>query len=63
MIYPISVKNSKIKIKPEYMDKEKLYYCLFNNKIILFYKDTYDALNCFEIEEDELVNKIKSLSK
>jgi hypothetical protein len=42
------------------MEKEKLYHCIFNDKIILAYKDHQDFLNCYEIEEPDLVKKIKS---
>ena len=56
----ISVNNDGIKLKPDIMEKEKLYHCIFNEKIILAFKDHQDFLNCFEIEEAEIVNKIKS---
>ena len=56
----ISVNDDGIKLKPEIMEKEKLYYCTFKEKIILAFKDQQDFLNCFEIEESEIVNKIKS---
>ena len=51
MIDAISVNDDGVKLKPEIMDK---------NKIILAFKDHQDFLNCFEIEELEIVNKIKS---
>ncbi len=56
----ISVNDDGVKFKPEIMEKEKLYHCVFKEKIILVYKDHQDFLNCFEIEESEIVNKIKS---
>ena len=56
----ISVNDDGVKLKPEIMEKEKLYHCVFNNKIILAFKDHQDFLNCFEIEESEIVNRIKS---
>lgn len=56
----ISVNDDGIKLKPDIMEKEKLYHCIFNEKIILAFKDHQDFLNCFEIEEAEIVNKIKS---
>ena len=56
----ISVNGDGVKLKPEIMEKEKLYHCVFNNKIILAFKDHQDFLNCFEIEESEIVNRIKS---
>ncbi len=56
----ITANDDGVKLKPEIMEKEKLYYCIFKDKIILAFKDHQDFLNCFEIEESEIINKIKS---
>ena len=60
MSYPIIAEKEGIKIKPELMEKEKLYHCHFQDKIILVFKDMQEFLQCFEIEEKELVQKIKN---
>ena len=60
MDYPITANDDGIKIKPEQMENEKLYHCVFKKKILLVYKDSQDFLNCYEIEEEELVNQIKN---
>ena len=60
MDYPILVNKEGINIKPEFMIKEQLYHCIFQNKVLLVYKDSQDFLNCYEIEEDILVDKIKN---
>lgn len=60
-MYPISQSDDGVKIQPELMDKEKLYHCIFKDKVLLFYKDVQDVLNCYEIEEVELVQKIKAI--
>ena len=60
MIDAISVNDDGVKLKPEIMENEKLYHCIFNNKIILAFKDHQDFLNCFEIEELEIVNRINA---
>jgi len=57
---PISVGDSGVNLKPELMEKEKLYHCIFKDKIILVFKDSQDVLNCYEIEEESLVNKVKN---
>ena len=44
------------------MEQEKLYHCIFKDKVLLIYKDVQEILNCYEIEEQELVQKIKSIS-
>ncbi len=60
MDYPISSDENGINIKPELMEKEKIYYYEFKGKILLLFKDSQDFLNCYEIEEEDLVNHIKS---
>ena len=56
----ITANDDGVKLKPEIMEKEKLYHCIFKDKIILAFKDQQDFLNCFEIEEAEIVNRVKS---
>ena len=62
MAYPITPEDDGVKIQPEKMEKEKLYHCIFQDKVLLFYKDVQDVLNCYEVEEKELVQKIKNAS-
>lgn len=59
MEYPVSVDENGIKFKPEKMEREKLYRCIFKNKAILVFKDSQDVMNCYEIEETDLVEKIR----
>ena len=56
----ITANDDGVKLKPEIMKNEKLYHCIFKDKIILAFKDHQDFLNCFEIEEPKIVNEIKS---
>ena len=56
---PISADENGINFKPEKMEKEKLYHCIFKNKAMLGFKDSQDVLNCYEIEDVDLVEKIK----
>lgn len=57
---PLSSGEDGINIKPEQMEKEKLYHCIFKDKILLVFKDFQDVLNCYEIEEKNLVDKVKN---
>ena len=57
---PIEVNDDGVKLKPEIMEPEKFYHCLFKEKVILVFKDHQEFLNCFEIEESDIVEKIKS---
>ena len=56
---PISINEDGINLKPENMEKEKLYHCIFKNKAMLVFKDSQDVLNCYEIEQEDLVKEIK----
>ncbi|QLH06457.1 hypothetical protein [Nitrosopumilus ureiphilus] len=62
MGYPVSADENGINLKPEKMEKEKLYHCIFKNKAMLVFKDSQDVLNCYEIEQEDLVEKIRKAS-
>ncbi len=62
MDYPVVAEPEGIKIKPELMEIEKLYYCIYQDKVMLFFKDQNELLNCYEIEEKEIVETIKKSS-
>ncbi len=59
MDYPVSADENGVNLKPEKMEKEKLYHCIFKNKAFLIFKDLQDVLNCYEIEEEDLVEQIR----
>ncbi len=59
MDYPITVESEGVKIKSEKMEVDKMYYCIYQEKILLFYKDQNDMLNCYEIEEKDIVEEVK----
>lgn len=59
MDYPVTVNPEGIKIKLENMEVDKLYYCIYQDKIELFFKDQNQILNCYEIEEKEIVDEVK----
>ena len=63
MSYPLSSGKDGIKIQPDKMEPETLYHCIFQNRIMLVYKDQNEILNCYEIDEDEIVSKVKASSK
>ena len=60
MTYPISAEKDGVKIKPELMEKEKMYHCIFNDKVVLIFNDQNEILNCYEIEDEQIVSKVKS---
>ena len=60
MPYPLTTGKDGIKIQPDKMESETLYYCIFQNKIMLVYKDHNEILNCYEIDDDVIVSKVKA---
>ena len=62
MSYPLSSEKDGIKIKPDKMQPETLYHCLFQNKVLLVYRDQNEILNCYEIDDNEIVSKVKEAS-
>jgi hypothetical protein len=62
MDYPVVAESEGIKLKPELMEIEKLYFCIFQDKVMLFFKDQNELLNCYEIEDKEIVETVKSSS-
>jgi len=63
MSYPLSSGKDGIKIQPDKMESEILYHCIYQNKIMLVYKDHNEILNCYEIDEDEIISKVKASNK
>jgi len=63
MSYPLSSEKDGIKIQPDKMQPETLYHCVFQNKVMLVYKDHNEILNCYEIDDAEIVLKVKTSSE
>jgi len=53
----IDIEN-KIKINPESMIIEKLYPIIYENSIFLFYKDENELINCYEITDKSIIEKV-----
>ena len=62
MDYPVITEPEGVKIKPEKMEIDKLYHCIFQDRVLLFFKDQVGMLNCYEMDEKELVDSIKQSS-
>jgi len=59
MDYPVSADENGLNLKPEKMEKEKIYHCIFKDKAFLIFKDSQDVLNCYEVEQEDLVEQIR----
>jgi len=62
MPYPLTSEKDGIKIQPDKMKPETLYHCVFQNKVMLVYKDQNEILNCYEIDDNEIVSKVKEVN-
>ena len=58
--YPIVAKNDGIVIKTEKMEVDKIYHCIYQDKVFLFFKDEQQLLNCYEVEDVETAETIRS---
>ncbi len=59
MDYPIVVESEGVKIRSEKMEVDKMYYCIYQEKILLFYKEQNEMLNCYEIAEKDIVEEVR----
>ena len=58
MEYPVIAEKDGIKIKPENMDVDKMYYCIYENKVYIFYIDEDKLTHCYEVEDAKVVEEI-----
>ncbi|RMF30644.1 MAG: hypothetical protein D6752_03680 [Candidatus Nitrosothermus koennekii] len=58
----MAVRSSKdgIIIKSEDMEKDKIYTCIHENRVFLFFKNELGLLNCYEVQDEEVAEKIKA---
>ena len=58
MEYPVIVEKEGIKIKPENMIVDKMYYCIYDSKVYIFYKDEENLMHCYEVDDPLVVQEI-----
>jgi hypothetical protein len=56
--YPVISEKDGIKIKPENMIVDKLYYCIYEDKVYIFYKDEENLTHCYEVDDPLVVKEI-----
>jgi hypothetical protein len=56
--YPVAAGPDGIKLKTEKMATDKLYHCIYDNKVFLFYRDEEGLLHCYEVENLDAVREI-----
>lgn len=47
------------KIRPELMEQERMYHCIYKDSALLFFIDRQESLNCYEVDDPKLVAMIK----
>ena len=55
---PIIVEKDGIKIKPEEMTVDKMYHCIYDSKVYIFYKDEENLTHCYEVDDPLVVQEI-----
>jgi hypothetical protein len=55
---PVQSESEGIKLRPEKMVVDKLYHCIHENKVFLFYKDEQELLHCYEVEDASVQKEI-----
>ena len=60
MTDPVTASDTGVNLRPEIMEKEKIYHCFFRDKLMLFFKDSQDFFHCYEIEERDLVERVRA---
>ena len=58
MEYPIIVEKDGIKIVPEEMTVDKMYHCIYDRKVYIFYKDEEKLTHCYEVDDPLVVQEI-----
>jgi hypothetical protein len=56
--YPVAASPDGIKLKTEKMVADKMYHCIYDSKVFLFYKDEEGLLHCYEVEDHNAVREI-----
>jgi len=59
MSYPLSSEKDGNIIQPNKMQPETLNHCVYHNKVMFVYQDQNEILNCYEIDDNEIVSKAK----
>ena len=59
MEYPVIATKDGVNFKPEKMEREKLYHCIFKDKLMLVFKDSQDLLSCYEVDDIKIVEMVK----
>ncbi len=55
---PIISTKEGIIIKSELIEEDKIYPCIHEGQVFLFFKNRLGLLNCYEVQDQEIADKI-----
>ena len=56
--YPLLAEKEGIKIRPELMEVDRLYHCVFENAVFIFYKDQEEIMHCYQVDNSDAIKEI-----
>ncbi|MGA7140801.1 MAG: hypothetical protein WBX29_02225 [Nitrososphaeraceae archaeon] len=56
--YPLLAEKEGIKIRPELMEVDRLYHCIFENAVFIFYKDQEEIMHCYQVDNSDAIKEI-----
>ncbi len=57
---PVESRKEGIIIRNELIEKDKIYTCIHEGRVFLFFKNELGLLNCYEVQDEDVANKIKA---
>lgn len=58
MEYPVRVEEEGIKLRPELMQVDVIYHCIYDNAVYIFFKDQEELMHCYQVEDPDAVSAI-----
>lgn len=58
MEYPVRAEEEGIKLRPELMQVDVIYHCIYDNAVYIFFKDQEELLHCYQVEDPDAVSAI-----
>jgi hypothetical protein len=56
--YPVRVEEEGIKLRPELMQVDVIYHCIYDNAVYIFFKDQEELMHCYQVEDPDAVSAI-----
>jgi hypothetical protein len=56
--YPVKAEEGGIKLRPELMQADVVYHCIYHNAVYIFFKDHEELMHCYQVEDPDAVSDI-----